>query len=119
MPNMIKASNFEEYVAHFPFEVQEQLRILRKLVKETAPNATEGISYGMPAFKLNGKPLVYFAAQKNHFGFYATPSAHDAFKRELASYKKGKGSVQFPFKEELPLETIRKMVRFKVEELSN
>lgn len=119
MPKMIKAANFEEYVAHFPFEVQEKLRILRKLVKETAPNATEGISYGMPSFKLNGKPLVYFAAQKNHFGFYATPSAHKAFEEQLSSYKKGKGSVQFPFSEELPLELIKRMVSYKVQELSN
>ena len=119
MPNMIKASNFEDYAAHFPFEIQEQLRILRKLIQRIAPLAVEGISYGMPAYKLHGKPLVYFAAQKNHFGFYATPSAHAAFETEMAGYKKGKGSVQFPFSEELPLETIRKMVKFKVEELSS
>ncbi|UWX53803.1 DUF1801 domain-containing protein [Maribacter litopenaei] len=119
MPNMIKASNFEEYVAHFPFEIQEKLRILRKLVKETAPDAVEGISYGMPAFKLNGKPLVYFAAQKNHFGFYATPNTHEAFAEHLSKYKQGKGSVQFPFNEQLPLELIKRMVSYKVRELSN
>lgn len=119
MPTMIKASNFEGYVAHFPIKIQEQLRILRKLVKETAPEAVEGISYGMPAYKLNGNPLVYFAAQKKHFGFYAMPSAHAAFEEELAGYKKGKGSVQFPFEEELPLRLIKKMVSYKVRELSN
>lgn len=58
MPKMIKAKDFESYISHFPIEVQEQLRVLRKLVKETAPNAVEGISYGMPAYKLHGKPLV-------------------------------------------------------------
>lgn len=119
MPKMIKAKDFESYIAHFPIEVQDQLRVLRKLVKETAPNAVEGISYGMPAYKLHGKPLVYFAAQKNHFGFYATPSAHEAFKEDLSGFKKGKGSVQFPFDQDLPLETIRKMVKYKVAELGN
>ena len=116
---MIKADTFEAYLSHFPIEIQERLQILRELVKNIAPEAVEGISYGMPAYKLNGKPLVYFAAQKNHFGLYATPSAHAAFENELATYKKGKGSVQFPFSEELPLDTIRKMVRFKVQELSH
>ncbi|GGD93196.1 iron chaperone [Maribacter cobaltidurans] len=116
---MIKAVNFEEYSSHFPAEIQKKLHLLKKLVKETAPEAVEGISYGMPAYKLKGKPLVYFAAQKNHFGFYATPSVHAAFEAELAGYKRGKGSVQFPFNEELPLEVIKKMVSFKVKELSN
>lgn len=119
MPTMIKASDFEGYVTHFPMEIQKQLRVLQKLVKETAPQAVEGISYGMPAYKLNGKPLVYFAAQKKHFGFYATPSAHAVFETELAGYKKGKGSVQFPFDEKLPLGLIKKMVSYKVRELSN
>ena len=114
---MIKAANFEEYSSHFPAEIQKKLRLLRKLVKETAPEAVEGMSYGMPAYKLNGRPLVYFAAQKNHFGFYGTPSTHAAFEVELAGYKKGKGSVQFPFNEELPLEIIKKMIIFKVNEL--
>ncbi|WP_246160878.1 iron chaperone [Maribacter flavus] len=119
IPTMIKASDFESYVAHFPIEIQEQLRVLQKLVKETAPQAVEGISYGIPAYKLNGKPLVYFAAHKKHFGFYATPSAYAAFETELAGYNKGKGSVQFPFDEKLPLGLIKKMVSYKVRELNN
>lgn len=119
MPNMIKASNFEEYIAHFPADIQTRLISLRNLVKETAPEAVEGISYGMPAYKLNGKPLVYFAAQKSHFGFYATPNTHEAFTKELSHYKQGKGSVQFPFDEELPMDIIKKMVSFRVKELSN
>lgn len=116
---MIKASNFEEYTSHFPADIQERLLVLRKLVKDIAPDSIEAISYGMPCYKLDGKPLVYFADQKHHFGLYATPSVHEAFKKELCRYKKGKGSVQFPYNDELPIETIKKMVRFKVRELKN
>ena len=71
----------------------------------------------MPGYYLNGKPLVYFAAFKNHIGFYATPNGHEAFKKELSQYKQGKGSVQFPLKEEIPYELIRKIVKFRKENL--
>ena len=81
-----------------------------------APNAIESISYGMPAYKLNGKPLVYFAGYKHHIGFYATPSGHSEFAKELANYKEGKGSVQFPIKEKFPYDLIKRMVAFRVKE---
>ena len=70
----------------------------------------------MPAYKLNGKPLVYFAAFKNHIGFYATPSGQDAFARELSLYKQGKGSVQFPLDKPIPLNLIARITRFKADE---
>jgi len=82
---------------------------------QTAPDAVESISYAMPAYKLNGKPLVYFAGYKNHIGFYATPTGHEAFKEELSKYKQGKGSVQFPVDEPMPLDLIRRIVAFRVE----
>lgn len=78
--------------------------------------AEEGISYGMPAYKMNGRPLVYFAAFKNHIGFYATPIGHVAFAKELSGYKQGKGSVQFPVDEPMPLQLIADIVKFRVEE---
>lgn len=64
----------EIYIQQFPGNVQEILRTIRKLVRASAPGADELFSYGMPAYKMNKKPLVYFAAFKNHIGFYATPS---------------------------------------------
>jgi uncharacterized protein YdhG (YjbR/CyaY superfamily) len=70
----------------------------------------------MPAYKVNGTPLVYFAAFTHHIGFYATPSGHAEFARELSVYKQGKGSVQFPFDKPLPLDLIARIVRFRVEE---
>jgi uncharacterized protein YdhG (YjbR/CyaY superfamily) len=69
----------------------------------------------MPAYKLHGV-LVYFAGYDKHIGFYATPNGHHAFKKELANYKSGKGSVQFPIDEPLPLELIRKIVKFRLNE---
>ena len=74
------------------------------------------IAYGMPGFYLNKKPMVYFAAYKNHIGFYATPTGHEEFKKELSVYKQGKGSVQFPIKDEIPYQLIRKIVKFRKNE---
>ena len=81
-----------------------------------APNAIESIAYGMPAYKVNGKPLVYFAAFKNHIGFYATPKGHVHFAKELSKYKQGKGSVQFPIDKPIPYDLIKGMVEFKAKE---
>lgn len=106
----------EEYIAAFPTTVAERLTQLRNMVLQEAPDAQEGISYGMPAYKLNGKPLVYFAAFANHIGVYATPSGHAHFAQELSGYKQGKGSVQFPLSQPLPMPLITDMVRFKVTE---
>lgn len=106
----------ELYLQQFPSDVQDRLQLLRQLIKDIAPDAEESISYGIPAYKTHGKPLVYFAAFKNHIGLYATPSGHAEFAQELAGYKQGKGSVQFPFTEPLPLDLISRIIRFRTEE---
>jgi len=105
----------DAYVAGFPEDVQVVLQLIRQTIHETAPEATEAISYQMPTFKLHGN-LVHFGAFKNHIGFYPVPSGMEAFKDELAGYKQGKGSVQFPLDKPMPLDLIRRMVRFRVEE---
>lgn len=112
---MNKSKNFTDYIKNFPPATRQRLKQIRAIVKEIAPDAEEGMSYGMPSFKLNG-PLVYFAAFKKHIGFYATPSGNAAFRKELAGYKTGKGSIQFPLDEPLPIRLIKKMVKFKVKE---
>jgi uncharacterized protein YdhG (YjbR/CyaY superfamily) len=106
----------EEYIDPFPEEVQILLERIRSTIREKAPGAIESISYGMPAYKTHGKPLVYFAGFKKHIGFYATPSGHDQFAAELSQYKQGKGSVQFPLDRPIPLELIGRMVEFRVQE---
>ena len=109
----------KKYIAQFPEEIQNILHQIRDLVKAHAPDAEESMAYGMPAYKTHGKPLVYFAAFKNHIGFYATPSGHTEFQEELSNYKQGKGSVQFPLDQAIPYELIGKIVKFRVEENKN
>lgn len=105
--------NTDDYINSFPPEVQVRLNQIRNIILTLAPTAIESMSYGMPAYKLNGKPLVYFAGYKNHIGFYATPSGHEAFANELSKYKQGKGSVQFPLNQPLPIGLIERMIVFK------
>ena len=113
---MEKATNVDTYISGFQADIQEMLQQVRAIIKTKAPDATEGIGYDMPAYILNGRPLVYFAAFKNHIGFYATPTGHEAFAKELSVYKQGKGSVQFPLDEPMPLDLIAKIVKFRVKQ---
>ncbi len=115
-PSEVKS--IDEYIAMFPENTRIVLRQLRVAIREAAPQAREAISYQMPTFKLNGN-LVHFAAHKNHIGFYPTPSAIEAFKNRLSSYKTSKGAVQFPLNESLPLELVKEMVRFRVKQNSD
>lgn len=113
--NKITSESIDGYISNFPPEVQEILKTLRKVIKESAPDAEEKISWKMPTFFLHGN-LVHFAAFKNHIGFYPAPSAIDVFKNELSEYKGAKGSVQFPIEKPLPYELISEIVRFRVAE---
>jgi uncharacterized protein YdhG (YjbR/CyaY superfamily) len=106
----------EQYIASFPQDTQMLLKKIQEIIINNAPNAVESISYGMPAYKLNGKPLVYFAGYKNHIGFYATPTGHIKFAEELSVYKQGKGSVQFPVNQLIPYGLIERIVSFRVKE---
>ena len=107
--------NVDEYIATFSEDVQGVLEAVRKTIKNTVPEAEETISYGMPAYRYYGM-LVYFAAYKNHIGFYATPTGHKKFEKELAHYNQGKGSVQFPLDKPMPIELIEKIVKFRMKE---
>jgi uncharacterized protein YdhG (YjbR/CyaY superfamily) len=109
--------NMDEYFATFPKNVQDSLEKLRRVIRESAPQSEETISYGIPTFKLNGN-LVHFAAFKNHLGFYPTPSAITAFKKGLSPYKQAKGSVQFPWDKPIPFDLVKKIVAYRVKEVS-
>ena len=108
-----------EYIASCPPEMQDLLRKVRAAISEAAPGAVESISYRMPAYKFNGKPLVYFALNKSHLGFYATPSANAAFSDELKDYRVSKGAIQFPLDKAVPYGLIRKIVKFKLNEIKS
>lgn len=112
---MEKPTTIDEYIATFPADVQDILQKVRETIKTAAPQATEAISYGMPTFKLEGN-LVHFGAFKTHLGFYPIPSGLEQFQEELAPYKGGKGSVQFPFDQPMPYALITKIVQFRVTE---
>ena len=105
------------YINGFGDEGTEKLTTMRSLVSTITPDAKEAMSYGLVGYKLNGKPLVYFGAFPKHIGFYATPNGHEAFKEEFSKYKQGKGSVQFPLDQPLPVELIRKVIAYRKTQL--
>jgi len=106
----------DEYIKTFPKDVQSILQEMRQTIRKAAPEAVETISYQMPTFKLNGKYLVYFAAWKDHIGFYPIPSGIEAFQKELSPYKGAKGSVRFPLGEPIPYDLVRRIVMFRMKE---
>jgi uncharacterized protein YdhG (YjbR/CyaY superfamily) len=112
---MKKPKDIDEYISSSPLEIQAILEQLRATIKKAAPLAEEVISYGMPAFKLNGM-LVWFAGHSKHIGLYPRVSAMEAIQKELSNYKRAKGSVQFPLDKPLPLGLVSKIVKFRVKE---
>lgn len=107
----------DKYIEQFPSSTQKILKKIRAIVKKTCKDAEESISYGMPAYKLNGKPVVYFAGWKSHVGIYATPSAHTAFKKELSGFVNAKGSVKFPLDKPIPYEIVERMIEFNIKKI--
>lgn len=108
-------TTIDAYIASFPTEVQKILEKVRKVIQKAAPEAEETINYQIPTFKLQGN-LVHFAAFKNHIGFYPTPSAIKAFKKELSLYEGAKGSVKFSLDKPIPFDLIKKIVQLRVKE---
>ena len=117
MESITKFTTVESYFAAFPENVRDILEFMRQTIKQAAPEAQELISYNMPAFKLNGI-LVYYAAYKNHIGFYPTASGIANFQKDFEGYKYSKGAIQFPINEKLPVELITKIVKFRIVENS-
>ena len=111
-------NTIEEYIETFEPKIQKVLNEIRDFIKAEVPEATEKISYGMPTFYLNGN-LVHFAAFKDHYGFFPSPSGIDAFEKELAPYRSGKGTLHFSIEKPIPWEIIKKVVQFRVNENLN
>jgi uncharacterized protein YdhG (YjbR/CyaY superfamily) len=112
---MEKFKSVSEYMSAVPTKSKGLIKELRSIIRNEVPDAEELISYGMPAFKWKGM-LVYYAAAKEHLGFYPTPSAIVKFSKELTVYKTSKGAIQFPLDQPLPVALIKKIVRFRMEE---
>jgi uncharacterized protein YdhG (YjbR/CyaY superfamily) len=111
-------NEIDAYIGNFPADVQERLNAIRNIVRELAPQATERICMRMPTFDLNGKWLVHFAGFEKHIGFYPQPEGITAFKEQLKDYKTSKGAVQFPLNKPLPIDLIREIVQYRVNEQS-
>ncbi|MCM3042233.1 DUF1801 domain-containing protein [Paenibacillus motobuensis] len=113
--NKVTYESIDHYISTFPPDIQEILEAIRQVIREAAPDAVEKISYQMPTFAQQGN-VVHFAAFKNHIGFYPAPSGIDEFEQELAPYKAGKGTIQFPLGKPIPYDLITKIVKFRVAE---
>lgn len=113
--NSKELKSIDDYLNQFSDEIKSKLETIRTAIKKAAPKSVEVISYGMPAFKQN-KVLVYFAAGKNHIGFYPTPNPIIIFSKELEGYKTSKGAIQFPLDKKIPLNLVSKITKFRVKE---
>lgn len=114
MMKSMPAKTVDEYIREAPQVLHKELMTLRSEVLRLVPTAVEGISYGMPAYKLDGKPLVYFAIYKTHIGFYPTPSGLTQFEKELKKYPTSKGAIRFPIDKPLSMGLIRKIVKHRM-----
>lgn len=108
-------ADIDEYIADFPPNVQKLLQRVRKTIQKAAPDAEEAISYAIPTFRLNGN-LVHFAGFKNHISVYPAPRGVAEFKKELAQYEGGKGTVQFPLDQPVPYDLITRIVKYRITE---
>lgn len=104
--------NVDQYIADFPEETQILLQQIRSIIKKIVPEATETISYKIPAYFYHGV-LFYFAGFKNHVSLYPAPRSEALFEKELQAYKGGKGTIQFPLNKPLPMELIERLLVFK------
>jgi uncharacterized protein YdhG (YjbR/CyaY superfamily) len=111
--NTTAPRDIDEYIAGFPKDVLDILESIRRTISEAAPEAGEAIKYGMPTFTLRGN-LVHFGAFKHHIGLYPVPRDVDEFRDDLAAYEGAKGTARFPLNRPIPLDLIRRIVKFKV-----
>lgn len=115
---MTKFSSIDEYIAAQDDDKKMVLKQFKKIIKAAAPQAEEVISYGIPAFKFHSV-LVYFAASKEHYGFYPTSKPIEVFKDKLKPYKFSKGAIQFPADKPLPEKLITEIVKYRLKEVSD
>jgi uncharacterized protein YdhG (YjbR/CyaY superfamily) len=112
-----RSSEIDTFLADLPREMREPLEGLRRTIAAAAPDAVEGIGYGIPAFKYRGRPLVSFGAGKNHCSFYVqSPAVMDAHRDELAGYDTTKGTIRFAPDEPLPAGLVTKLVKARIAE---
>ena len=112
----IKPKSVDEYIQAAPEEAQEKLKEIREILKKIAPDAKESLKWGVPVFEEN-RILFAYAAFKSHLNFMPTPSSLEPFKKELAKYKTGKGTIQFPYDKPLPKMLVRKIAAYRAKDV--
>ena len=106
--------SIDTYLHSLPSDYQKELQRIRKLIHVTVPDVTETFSYAMPAFTYHKKPLMYFAAFKNHLSIFPTSLPIESLKDELAAYKVSKGTIQFTLEKPLPDSLIKKLLQIRI-----
>lgn len=115
-PARMKFTTVQQYLSSLPDDVLRVVEELRSVIQAAAPDAEEVISYNMPAFKQKSI-LVYYAAFKDHIGFFPTSSPIQIFEKELSKFKTSKGTVQFPLDKKIPRTLVKKIVKFRIREV--
>jgi uncharacterized protein YdhG (YjbR/CyaY superfamily) len=105
----------DEYISGFPKGTQRILEQMRRTIKSAVPGAQETISYQIPTFKMKGTTIAHFAAFKEHIGFY--PPAPKAFTEEVSRYAGPRGNLKFPIDEPMPLELVKRIVKYRARQL--
>ena len=117
MTTKMEFLTIDEYIRSYPADVQSILEEIRQIIHDAAPDAIETISYKMPAFKLNGKDLIYFAAWKKHISMYPVPAGADLFQQALSPYISSKGTVSFQLDKPVPFKLIKAIAQARVEQI--
>jgi uncharacterized protein YdhG (YjbR/CyaY superfamily) len=109
----------DEYIASQPEAVQGVLKRVRRTISKAVPSAEEMISYKIPAYKLQGGPVLYFAGWKTHYSLYpATAHVVAAFRDDLAPYEVSKGTIRFPLSQPVPVKLIERIAKFRAKEVA-
>lgn len=108
-----------DYIGQFPRPVQTVLKRVRRIIRTAVPRADETISYQIPTYKVNGKPVIYFAAFTKHYSVYpSNPRLVAAFGKQLAGYEMSKGTIRFPLDQPVPAKLIERIAKFRAREVS-
>ena len=114
------AKTVSDYISGFPRPVQTVLKRVRAILRKSMPGAEEVISYQIPAYKIDGRAVLYFAAWKEHYSIYpSTARLVAAFKDELADYERSKGTIRFPLSEPVPARLIERIAKFRAKEAAS